>query len=466
MGVYNKTQLKSRVASFFPDNTSKLISPSDLREIMDDVIDSYDDVGSEIIGVGTAGKIVKWTDTDEIADSIMAESGSVVTVTGSFNSTALTASRVLISDALKNIVSTTVTASEIAYVSGVTSPIQTQLNGKEPVITILPVSKGGTGVSTVYDAGSIVFIGVGGIYSSNDEQLFWDNDSEILIIGGASSAAKLNVKSGGDDIAIFTNISDGEVFKVDVDGVVSFGAEFVFTPNSNLTIDGVLVGINIAPTVPLQVRGDATNIATFEDSVGTPVAEFYSDGRVYFGGNFGYDPNASTFLVIADFVGFGAVDGNNRLSVKGVGGIYDIAAFYDSNDVSVLAIYESGIVNFGVNFQYDPTLGLSILNAMALAVGAGIETAKFSVTGSIAGNIISVLDDSEVSVFNISSTGIVNFGSEIVYTPTEELISLISIAIDNSAAGLILKSSDDNHYYEYTSGVAGALVITDLGTSL
>lgn len=41
-----------------------------------------------------------------------------------------------------------------------------------------------------------------------------------------------------------------------------------------------------------------------------------------------------------------------------------------------------------------------------------------------------------------------------------------NFAIDNSAAGLVLKSSADSHYYQYTAGVAGALVITDLGTSI
>lgn len=39
---------------------------------------------------------------------------------------------------------TVVTAAEFERLVGVTSPIQTQLNGKEPTITVLPISKGGT----------------------------------------------------------------------------------------------------------------------------------------------------------------------------------------------------------------------------------------------------------------------------------------------------------------------------------
>lgn len=37
--------------------------------------------------------------------------------------------------------------------------------------------------------------------------------------------------------------------------------------------------------------------------------------------------------------------------------------------------------------------------------------------------------------------------------------------VDNDAKGLVLKSSDDDHYYRYTAGIAGVLTITDIGTS-
>lgn len=198
MAVYTKTELKARVDSFFPDNTSRYITPSRLREICDDIIDSYDDVGSEITGGGTAGKFVKWISASEIADSIMSESGSVVSVTGSVNISALTASRVVVTDASKNLISSTVTATEIGYVSGVTSAIQTQLNTKEGTITTLPVSKGGTGTSTAFTAGSVVFAGASGVYSQKNSNLFWDNTNNYLGIGTATPAAYVSVVSADD----------------------------------------------------------------------------------------------------------------------------------------------------------------------------------------------------------------------------------------------------------------------------
>ena len=61
---------------------------------------------------------------------------------------AITASRALASDASGIPVAATVTSTELGYVSGVTSAIQTQISGKEPTITTLSVAKGGTNSGT------------------------------------------------------------------------------------------------------------------------------------------------------------------------------------------------------------------------------------------------------------------------------------------------------------------------------
>jgi hypothetical protein len=42
-----------------------------------------------------------------------------------------------------------ISSNEISFIKGITSPIQTQINNKEPLITVLPVSKGGIGISTI-----------------------------------------------------------------------------------------------------------------------------------------------------------------------------------------------------------------------------------------------------------------------------------------------------------------------------
>lgn len=60
----------------------------------------------------------------------------------------ITGSRALASDVNGLPVASAVTATELGYVSGVTSAIQTQLDAKEPTITVLPIVQGGTNSGT------------------------------------------------------------------------------------------------------------------------------------------------------------------------------------------------------------------------------------------------------------------------------------------------------------------------------
>ena len=60
----------------------------------------------------------------------------------------LTVSRALASDGSGKITVSDTTATELGYVNGVTSAIQTQIDGKEDTITNLPISQGGTNSTT------------------------------------------------------------------------------------------------------------------------------------------------------------------------------------------------------------------------------------------------------------------------------------------------------------------------------
>jgi hypothetical protein len=77
--------------------------------------------------------------------------GKQATITGgatTITSSNLTISRALVSDASGKVTAATTTSTEIGYVNGVTSAIQTQLNAKEPTITTLSIAKGGTNSGT------------------------------------------------------------------------------------------------------------------------------------------------------------------------------------------------------------------------------------------------------------------------------------------------------------------------------
>lgn len=69
---------------------------------------------------------------------------------------AITASRAVVSDANGIPTQATTTSTEIGYVNGVTSAIQTQLNAKEPSFTVLPISKGGTNSGTALNNNRVI----------------------------------------------------------------------------------------------------------------------------------------------------------------------------------------------------------------------------------------------------------------------------------------------------------------------
>lgn len=61
---------------------------------------------------------------------------------------------------------------------------------------ILGVSKGGTGTSTSFSAGSVVFAGSTGAYAQDNSNLFFDDANNRLGIGTASPASTFDVNGG------------------------------------------------------------------------------------------------------------------------------------------------------------------------------------------------------------------------------------------------------------------------------
>jgi len=61
--------------------------------------------------------------------------------------------------------------------------LQNALNAKENSITTLAVTKGGTGTSTQFTQGSVVFSGASGVYAQDNANLFWDDSNNRLGVG-------------------------------------------------------------------------------------------------------------------------------------------------------------------------------------------------------------------------------------------------------------------------------------------
>lgn len=68
----------------------------------------------------------------------------------------------------------------------------------------LATGSGGTGTTTTFTQGSVVFAGPGGVYSQNNTELFWDDTNSRLGIGTSTPSTKLHVAGpiNGDGYAV------------------------------------------------------------------------------------------------------------------------------------------------------------------------------------------------------------------------------------------------------------------------
>jgi hypothetical protein len=134
----------------------KLI-PSQLESELTNIIDTinnanaglltWDNVVAGLIsGSGVLSVALGGTNSSTALNNnrVMVSSGGKIV-----EASALTGNKALASNASGIPVVTSVTDTELGYVSGVTSALQTQIDGKEPSITTLAVTKGGTGTGTV-----------------------------------------------------------------------------------------------------------------------------------------------------------------------------------------------------------------------------------------------------------------------------------------------------------------------------
>jgi len=82
----------------------------------------------------------------------------------------------------------------------------------------LPIANGGTGTSTAFTTGSVVFAGASGTYTQDNANFFWDDTNNRLGIGTTSPAAQIEISaSGANAFQFFTSagsgVAPGQFFK-------------------------------------------------------------------------------------------------------------------------------------------------------------------------------------------------------------------------------------------------------------
>ncbi len=162
---------------------------------------------------------------------------------------AVTASRALVSDGSGNMSASSVTATELGYLSGVTSAIQTQLNAKEASINILSALKGGTGVNASGATNGQILIGNGSGFSlatlTAGSNVTITNASGGITIAAGGGISSLNGLTGATQT--FAAGSAGTTFAIS-----SAGTAHTFNiPNAGTGITRGLV-TNLAQTIQGQ----------------------------------------------------------------------------------------------------------------------------------------------------------------------------------------------------------------------
>ncbi len=156
---------------------------------------------------------------------------------------------------------------------------------------ILPVANGGTGTSTAFTTGSLVFAGASGVYTQDNSKLFWDDTNNRLGIGTASPTSQLHLAAGTASASTAplkftsgTNLTTPENGAVEYDGshiyITIAGTRYQLDqqnalkatyqatpadPTSTSSTSGVMMGIagSITPTISgkvmIVISGDLKN---------------------------------------------------------------------------------------------------------------------------------------------------------------------------------------------------------------
>lgn len=139
--------------------------------------------------------------------------------------------------------------------------------------TVAPAN-GGTGTSTVFTTGSVVFSGASGIYSQDNANFFWDATNHRLGIGTSTPSGNLYISRTGTFEAavpalgapsLYFNLTAASTYGL-IAGVLSSGDVYLQSQavdttaaayNMLLQPNGGKIGIGVVPTHPLDMASGA-----------------------------------------------------------------------------------------------------------------------------------------------------------------------------------------------------------------
>ena len=398
----------------------------------------------------------------------------VPTIFSGAQASGLTASRAIVTDASKNFSSSTTTDTEIGYVSGVTSAIQTQIDSKAPIADPVFTGSVTTPLSTtgpvLTDSGGLLSSSatLGKVYggagadmssvtfpSSGTIESFTPNQYGVLLSGSAASGSVL--------------APDASTAKVLVSGGASANPAWSLLTNTNLSGSAAISNANLAQMNAHTFKGNNTgSAATPSDITATqltaelssfvgdsgsggtkglvpaPAAGDAAAGKVLTAdGN--WSPQASGFanpmldvgdLIVGDTGGSAARLAGNTTTTKNFltqtgDGVNSATQVWDTIDAGDLPNHSGNLITSGL---VGTTVGGTGVNSTATFPSSGVvvtEAATETLTNKkLQDSTTTIIDDGDsTKVFKIQASGITTGTTRTMTVPDADFTAAgISIA--------------------------------------
>lgn len=188
--------------------------------------------------------------------------------------------RALASNGSGKIIESSVTSTELGYLSGVSSAIQTQLAGKEPTITTLTVAKGGTNSGTTLNNNRVMKSSSGAIVEATaitaNRALASDangipvhtsvTDTELGYVSGVTSAIQTQLAALSSHVFQFvTATSAAQTDNTNAATYTDTGLAATITPSSSshkilILVSGEVSHTVVGENVVVTVKRGSTNV--------------------------------------------------------------------------------------------------------------------------------------------------------------------------------------------------------------
>jgi hypothetical protein len=306
----------------------------------------------------------------------------------------------------------------------------------------LPVANGGTGTSTAFTTGSVVFAGASGTYTQDNANFFWDDTNNYLGIGTASPATRLDIVSSSNSTSN-TTIQAG------------ISADLPSTGGATYTVADLYTRDSVGAT--FDAKGVELRFSNRHNISGT----FYNASIVGFGstaGSLRFNTNSGSGLAeamritSAGNVGIGTTSPSQKLQVIGNG------AFFTSGGTPLVSVNNGTVDNYiGVNLT-EGLIGTS--NSYPLVFRTN-DTERMRITS--AGNV-GIGTSSPDALLTVNT--IASFGDGAVGTPSIAHKGDLNTGLWFPAADTIAASTSGSERMRITSGGNVGIFTSSPGTRL